>query len=407
MSWQNDIQNIKFEVITGDKKIYYPKLVQMYEKNVSFNGTQYDFVNRDGSFFDRKLPRGRSYQLEFCFTGENNVKNGNAFEKSARVAKPWTVIHPFYGKIVCQPIDLKQNNTALDTTRFSSQVIETIVARQPESAPNYDYLIAEKQALAKSTQLAEIKRREITLTAKNRQLMTSSTKASYDKIGGIISKAEDEYATLKSYYKNCQSVINSATGAFLDYTFYAQKLVTLPSTLAANVGSRWNMLENNFDYLIKTIEGIPKPSYFEKVFTNLMGGICVQSMANTLTVKNTGDLQTRAEINLYIDKLVNVYAKYKQFQDDYEDELFIPDSDYSLNLQILIALTVGSLYELLQSGKQERYYTLEKDNNIIVLAHKFYGDLSEENIELLKSSNKLGLNELFNIKKGRELIYYV
>ena len=54
MSWQNDIQNIKFEIITGDKKIYYPKLVQMYEKNISFNGTQYDFVNRDGSFFDRK-----------------------------------------------------------------------------------------------------------------------------------------------------------------------------------------------------------------------------------------------------------------------------------------------------------------------------------------------------------------
>ena len=77
MSWQDDIKNIPFEIVTGDGKKWELLLIPGYVKNVEYNGTQYDFIERAGSLFARRLPRGRSYPLEFAFKGEDNVKTAN------------------------------------------------------------------------------------------------------------------------------------------------------------------------------------------------------------------------------------------------------------------------------------------------------------------------------------------
>jgi len=50
---------------------------------------------------------------------------------------------------------------------------------------------------------------------------------------------------------------------------------------------------------------------------------------------------------------------------------------------------------------------LEKDSNLIVLTHRFLGLASDENLEIFKRINKIGLSETYRIKKGRLITYYI
>ena len=59
MSWSHDLHTIQFDIVTGDRRVWRPLLAQNYEKNVEYSGVQYEFINRVGSLFARRLPKGR------------------------------------------------------------------------------------------------------------------------------------------------------------------------------------------------------------------------------------------------------------------------------------------------------------------------------------------------------------
>ena len=92
MSWIDDI-NKQFVIQTGDKVKYYPLLFQNYNKTNEYNGQKFELVSKSGSTFIRQLPKGRSFDLTFAFTGENNKKIGASFDQSARDRRSWTVTH--------------------------------------------------------------------------------------------------------------------------------------------------------------------------------------------------------------------------------------------------------------------------------------------------------------------------
>ena len=85
-----------------------------------------------------------------------------------------------------------------------------------------------------------------------------------------------------------------------------------------------------------------------------------------------------------------------------------PDSTSSILLHDLVTYVLGSLFVLGLDSFQERIVTLEKDSNLILLTHKYLGlDASDESIENFRKINDIKLNELFKLKKGRTIKYYV
>ena len=406
MSWYNDINTIEFEIITGDKKTWYPKLLQNYVKNIEYNGTQYDFINRAGSFFARKLPKGRSYPLEFAFTGENNVKIANSFEKSARDVRTWSITHPFYGKLTVQPLSLEANSTGLDSTIIKCQVVETIVANQPKEKPNYSDLIEEKRVAANLKTLEAVGPISGIVPIRNRQYALATTE-NLTKRASTITKIESEYKNLQLYSRNAINEINNATGITQGYIAQMQNIITTPAIVVSDIGSRWQTLGTSLTYLIENIEGIATVGYFEKLFYNLMGCTVISAMSKAVVTQNEGDLQTRSDVLLYIDKYKYEYNRFLEKLYSLEDSEFTPNHDMMFSAHLLVNETIGLLYQVLFLAKQERVHYPIRDTNIILLAHRLYGIATEENINKIKDTNKIGLSEILNVKKDRPIKYYV
>ncbi len=87
---------------------------------------------------------------------------------------------------------------------------------------------------------------------------------------------------------------------------------------------------------------------------------------------------------------------------------FIPNDDVISQLSDLINFTIQNLYVIALSAKQERIIVLEADSNLILLTHRFYGLVEDDStIQQFMDNNKIFLNEILGIRKGRTLSFYV
>ena len=87
--------------------------------------------------------------------------------------------------------------------------------------------------------------------------------------------------------------------------------------------------------------------------------------------------------------------------------VFIVDGKASgINLTPLKTISADRLFEVAFNAKQERIINLPKDGNPINLAHQYYGP-GDENLDNFILNNTIELKEMLQIKKGREIKYYV
>lgn len=409
MNWQNKLSDIKFKITTPGKRDWYPFLITNFEKNIEFNGTQYDYIGRPGSFFVRKQPKGRSFPLEFAFQGADNQSEAELFEQASRKsAAAWTIIHPFYGKIVCHPLSLSMNSSGLNSTVIKCQVIETTIPstkldKTPakDKVKNLSLLVNNNANTLLSTSTINMH-----INAKDLQRAVKQTTI----IGNIVSnvtKLDSEYKSYKKFISVAENELNNYSAITTTYISAIQSAISLPSIVASNIGSRINCIENLLNSTFNSILGVAKPTYFQKIFYNLLGVICISKMADAVTVKNTGDFQTGVEILFYINKLQSDYGKFLSVLASLEGSDYTPDHDLMFSLNEQVNETCFYLYSIIFEAKQERTFYCDKDTNVILLAHRLYGLASEENIKTVKENNKIGLSELFNIKKGRSILYYV
>lgn len=404
MSWSNDLNTIQFEIVTGDRRVWRPLLAQNYEKNVEYSGVQYEFINRVGSLFARRLPKGRSYPLDFSFVGENNVNEANAFELSARDYRAWKITHPFYGSMQVQPLTMKIISNGLNSTLINCQVVESVDAKQPLAYPDYKDAIEQKLELLQ-TIIYEFGNIE-PLSANELQVMTN-TVSKLGKMVERIVKLESEYKQYREALNKALNEIDNAMAMTVGFIKATQQLINLPASIANDIGTRFNMLKEALNSLKDNIEGIISGAYFKKLFYNLIGATVVSAMAKAVITQNSGDFETKADVEAYVNKLLAEYDDFLETLYGLEDEDFIPDHDVVLALHTLMCETVGSLYQVMFEAKQERIIYPERDTNIVLLAHRLYGIASDENIAKIKSTNRIGLSEILNIKKDRPIKYYV
>src|SRR5688500_16182415 len=105
MSWVEKIQR-ELIITTGDGKEYKPNWLNA-SKDVEYNVAQFNFPKIPGTLVAGGEPKGAQYSVEFYFQGEDHLDKFTAFEQSAKDKRPWTISHPFYGRLVVKPLALK------------------------------------------------------------------------------------------------------------------------------------------------------------------------------------------------------------------------------------------------------------------------------------------------------------
>jgi hypothetical protein len=404
MSWQDQIDNVIFTIITGDGVQYQPKW-RGVTRDIEFNSALFEFVNVKGTLVLRQEPKGQKINLEFYFDGDNYIQNATRFVNSTNSKKYWTVQHPIYGNFICQPISISQDDNQLNCSKFSIQVVVTLPDVYPISMPIIENKISESVTATNEKQASTYANSgEINKTGL--KFVTEYLDTTYSKIF----KTNADILAFKKHVSNTIIDIESATGTPLLILRQMIALINYPATIEQTIVARINTFEETLNTLFTGLDNSRENKFmFESLGGAMIGAILLSSSTNI-----TDDYEIRSKVLAIQARISSIYSTFLTRLDSLQtdradsDTSYIPNFDSMNSLNEAVNYTISNLFNIAFTAKQEREYTVDYDTNLILLTHRFYGlDLEDANIEKFIKTNNIGLNEMLCISKGRKIIYYV
>lgn len=406
MSWLDKIQE-RLVITTGDRTRYYPNWLNAV-KTKEWNVSRFEFIDVRGTLVKRGTNKGRTFNIEIYFQGEDHLDIAAQFEDSADDPRPWKIEHPFYGSLLCQPISLQFDNTVYNVSKITGILVETIDESNPQ---------------IKKDPIDEVYQKVTNLqTVTEEYFSVNITKLNSIDISHLSDNVENVNTKVKSKIKltvdfqEYFNLLNDANAKILDITSEplaairaVQSMINAPALFADNVRARLTMLTDQFDLLITSVRNILTVGdklIFENNIAVTMSTICQ-------AVVTEPDYENRKDVIEVVDIIVGKYDEMIEALDDLQTDnggdpdSYIPDAASMQALGSLVNSTVSQLFNIALNQKQERIVVLTEDTNVILLTHKYYGlDAADENMDKMIRDNGIGLNELLQIKKNRKIAYY-
>jgi hypothetical protein len=186
-------------------------------------------------------------------------------------------------------------------------------------------------------------------------------------------------------------------------------VVSYPAQFERSVRSKLRSYINAYENLKNDINNKHSKFFFESQGAAIISGMALTSVTPTET-----DYITRVDVQNANQQLLETYQNYIETLDAIQvpisniQENWLPNSSIQQSLIDLVTFASQSLFTISFNARQERIYIVEKDTNLIVLTHRFLGlDANDENIRNFKRINQIQLNEIYRIKKGRQIRYFV
>lgn len=403
MSWTERLSDIKFTIKTGDGKTYEP-LWKNGEKGKDFNVSKYDFIDVDKSFVDRKQPQSNKYPLVFYFQGSDNIEQCDAFEESANDNRAWTIEHPFYGTIKGQPINLKRNDSSYNVTEVTVEFWESITDDYPLSDISIPDEVVSRVNNLKAVGLA--------MLVENSSPQTSDIVTVKDTINNVSSKHTPDAESYNDYNNIVKTALTTADNLVSDIeTAFsnAQDVVLAPANFIQSINDKIDSYVDSYNSLKESINSLFDKYYFESQAAGVLAGMCLCAVN-----PQEDDYIVRSDIESINDLITATYEDYLATLDELQVEIYNIDDTWSPNSVIqsalisLVAFSSNGLFNLSFDARQERQFELTSDSNLIILTHRFLGlDANDNNINIFRKINGIKNNELYKIRKGRTIKYFV
>lgn len=410
MSWIDQLANVELEIQTGDGKRWTP-LWKEAKRSKVYNTAAYDFIRVSGTFVYRGLPQGNQYDIVVIFQGDSHLITAEQFSKSADDPRFWTLTHPFWGEIRVQPMTIEEDKTALNSTIFRIKIWETISTKYPIQKQLSNDKVAEMQANINELVAKSFDSQIPVIDTSLRNTLINSVK-SIDSIASKSIKTDSEFAQFKNKVAKAQRLITDTIQKPIDVMRSIVDVINYPVYVVGSVKDRINVAKE----LAIKLEAIllKKRTKTTLIVYECAGSSLVSAIANAAMTPNLKDYQLRSDVVFAMDSVRAGYENYLTILDESlsersdEADGFTPDDDTAKELNDAVMESLANIYDYSFGAKQERAILLEEDSNPIILTHRFYGlDNEDENLTFFINSNSLSLNEIFQIKKGRRILYYV
>lgn len=403
MSWINRLENIQFTITCGDGRSFTP-LWRNGEKSKDFNITKYDFINTAGSFIDRKQPQSNLYPLVFWFQGDDNIDQCDAFEASANDPRAWVVEHPYYGTLRGQPNSMRRNDLDYNVTEVTVDFWESISGDFPNDQISLEDEVLEKAnatyatAAQFFTENANPESEDINTTKENTALVSSKFKPDKDNFNDYLNIVNKAIMT-------ADALLTNTTGSFAA----TQEVTKAPALFNDSVFTKITSYRGAYEVLKENPDTLFNKYDFEAQGATIIASVCLSCMN-----PQGDDYITRSNIERANSVLVDLYADYLEQLDLKQVDIYDVDNAWSPTVQIqngladIVSFTSKSLFSISFNARQERTIELKKDSNLILLTHQFVGlDLNDENLDIFRKINNIKNNELFKLKIGRTIRFFV
>jgi hypothetical protein len=350
---------------------------------------------------------GTRYTLELYFQGDNHLDISEALDRSSNNSKPWRMEHPFYGIVFVQPQSFTIDNSALNVSKWSGVVIETIMEDYPR------YILERKDSILQDVERAKetfALSLNATPSVTDKNNAKKTLKKNYNLSVKII-RVPEQVELYFNAFTEATSLINTATATPIEWMRKAMQVINQPSLFTLTALQRIQSLTDSFNELRKTVVNITTVSAKEQY--QAMGGAHITAIAASASTPLSTEVQTVQNATQQIDLLLASYnglvadLDTVQTANNGSPDSFVADYYSLAELSYIVSSTIAYLISQALSSRVERIVVVEKDTNVILLTHRFYGlDANDENLNQLIELNEIGLNQILQIKKGTVIKYF-
>lgn len=399
-------------IITGDGK-QYPITLNQSDKSFKITANVADFADYDGDFVNKRSNRGLDFPLNFLFTGENYYENTQSFLESVKDTRPCTFYFPeAENGIKAQIISIswKENFVKnIECTEFSLTLHETLSESDFENW--YDeYIFDNDLQFADYVVNPEIQK----CTTK---IKKGTFKVNFAKITGFL-----------------DNTVSKFTGFFTRNLSYPQNFMSETQKVILSVNNAKKTLRASFsnallmhNALLNSVKQIAALNPFAlHSFVNFISDVFSQNVPETDENANFDNDYFNAvtlpaakavydcvnlidyKTNFSREQLVKIQKTVFKIYDDYKIISLNPTETPVLEM---LAKAILHVDEIFKEGKIERRETLSCDTDLYAFVGKIYPSVTpdeyEANLERFIFENNLHADDLFVLKRGKKVVYYV
>ena len=408
MSW---IEQIKtgYTITTGGGETFSPKWLNA-SKGIQYNVAFFDFPEIEGTLVKRKKPRGRRYNVEIYFDGDDHLDVAGRFDIAAADSRPLTISHPMYGSLTVQPTGFEFDNRDYNVTKITGTVIETITQTTQAQKKNAQDKIVYDKVQIDAVQAGYFVANIVPETTDITPLSDDALNSYNEGVKNIDNTLDRE--TYLNAYNAALTGINNIVAEPLQATRTIQRLIEAPYLFAQSVQNRVTTLLNQIGLLRRTIENVLNVK--DKRIIEMQYGALITTLSAATVTNISGSYPTRNSVIDIFDSVLDAYNQFildldgLQTNDAGGENDYIPHFESMLGISNLVIFTLNSLMDVAMDGRQERTVTLMADSTAIVEAYKYYGnDIDDIALDEFMNINDINLNEMLLIPKGRKLTYFV
>lgn len=427
MSWLDNINNISFQIKTGDG-LDYDVLWKSSSKSTELNVSSFNFIEVEGSLVTRKKSKSAILPIEFYFQGDDYLEQAEKFEQSAKDSRFWKITHPYYGELNGHPARIERNDDNLNVVLFSIDFWETILL-DALSERVYPLEIVKKE-----TQNFDLIASDIVFPRAPLQPSDQKTAGVFlDKLDfrykGILNNENynDYREKLSGATNGIRNIIsNPSEGMFniinlirfletLDNFPIAQRVKLLLEVYRDII----DLYNNGFGQVsnVPTFQANSKAVNTEKnnkIIFSVLGGVVITSIANSIMNPDEEDYYTVNDVYLQYHNLHSTFENYLALNEMNQVSIYNINNEFHQDNEMLFSLnqvvqsTLFYLLDVAISAKRERIEILTENSNIILLTHKYFGlDDEDLNIERFRQLNNIRNKKLFIFKAGSKIKYLV
>jgi len=324
---------------------------------------------------------------------------------------PWLMTHPYYGSILCQVLQLKFNSTELNVTQITGTAVETIdeetsafISKDPKK--KVDNAVSEISFIYSTPAYTD----NFEPTINDKEVLKEDVNKFYtafSKITDIVTEVNEYTNLIRDFYTDIDQSLELVSFAVQSLN----SLLIFPFTFTASVEGRLRALSIQFGQLRTNLTSyftVSQKTTYEVMGAGFLQAACLSALnpAERDYLLSTSVLQAIKDIKSLKQ---NYDSDISQLQspNGSNPDFYVPNSQLITTIDLIVSTTVSNLYSIALGAKKEFEVITTSDTNVVLLAHRYYGLASEENINKIVDTNNFTYRQIgLGIVAGTKVVYY-
>jgi prophage DNA circulation protein len=414
MTWENRLQEATY---TSPKGEVFSFIYESVSVSATKKTTAFSFPGGSGTYIQDLGSTGRRYKQVLFFSGEDYDLQAESFFSALEEVGIGKLAHPLYGTFDVVPFgEIARRDDLVDAANqaaFEVTFYETTGLVFPSVQEDASSQLA--SAIAEFNQASADKLSEELNIANEfervsfQSVYQASLNAVKNTFDQITQAQEDANKQLNNVFNSISEGVDVLIGQPATLAFQTNILLQTPSLMADSIKARVDAYTNLINQFTTGSSAVKVPGNDNTAANDFQNADLYTSGGLVAFIDNVAneEFETKTDALQYADTVLDLFDQVNAWREANYSSLGLVDTGSMYQkLQNAVALTAGFLVQISFTLKQERTFILDRDRTMIDLVAELYGNI-DESLDFFINTNDLSGDEYKELKKGRQIVYFV